>query len=79
MLELIRERSKGWLAKAILALITVPFALFGIDAYLRDAGSSAPIAKVNGEAISVQEYSNAMQSLRNRLQAQGEKDLSILE
>jgi len=79
MLELIRERSKGWLAKAILALITVPFALFGIDAYLRDAGSSAPIAKVNGDAISVQEYSNAMQNLRNRLQAQGEKDLSILE
>lgn len=79
MLELIRERSKGWLAKAILALITVPFALFGIDAYLRDAGSSAPIAKVNGEAISVQEYSNAIQNLRNKLQSEGQKDLSLLE
>lgn len=79
MLELIRERSKGWLAKAILALITVPFALFGIDAYLRDAGSSAPIAKVEGQAISVQEYSNAMQNLRNRLQSEGQKDLSMLE
>ncbi len=79
MLELIRERSKGWLAKAILALITVPFALFGIDAYLRDAGSSAPIAKVEGQPISVQEYSNAMQNLRNRLQSEGQKDLSMLE
>ncbi|MGZ8252387.1 MAG: SurA N-terminal domain-containing protein [Methylophilaceae bacterium] len=79
MLELIRERSKGWLAKAILALITIPFALFGIDAYLRDAGSSAPIAKVNGEVISVQEYGNALQSLRNKLQSQGQKDLSMLE
>jgi len=79
MLDLIRERSKGWIAKLILALITIPFALFGIDSYFRDAGSSAPIAKVDGQSISVQEYSNAMQNLRNRLQADGQKDLSMLE
>jgi peptidyl-prolyl cis-trans isomerase D len=79
MLEAIRARTQGWLAKLILALITVPFALFGIDAYLKDAGSSAPIAKVDGHAISVQEYSNALQNLRNRLQSEGQKDLSMLE
>ncbi len=79
MLEAIRERSKGWLAKLILTLITVPFALFGIDAYLRDAGSNASVAKVNGSAISVQEYGNAIQNLRNKLQSEGQKDLTILD
>ena len=79
MLEAIREGVQGWLAKAILAIIIIPFALFGIDAYLKDAGSNAPLVKLDGEAISLQEFSNAMQTMRNRLQAQGQKDLSMLE
>lgn len=79
MLEAIRERTQGWLAKAILVLIAVPFALFGIESFLKDAGSNAPIAKVNGEPVSVQEFGNAVQNYRNRLQAEGQKDLSILE
>ncbi len=40
MLELIRNHSKGWLAKIILVVITVPFALFGIDQYLSGAGGN---------------------------------------
>lgn len=79
MLEAIRERTKGWLAKVILALITIPFALFGIDQYLQGAGSNVPIAKVNGDAITVQEFGNALQNLRNRLQSEGQTDMSILE
>ncbi len=79
MLEAIRERTKGWLAKVILALITVPFALFGIDQYLQGAGSNVPIAKVDGEVITVQEFGTALQNLRNRLQSEGQTDLSILE
>ena len=79
MLEAIRERTKGWLAKVILALITVPFALFGIDQYLQGAGSNVPIAKVDGDAITVQEFGNALQNLRNRLQSEGQTDLTILD
>lgn len=79
MLEAIRERTKGWLAKVILALITVPFALFGIDQYLQGAGSNVPIAEVDGKAITVQEYGTALQNLRNRLQSEGQTDLSILD
>lgn len=79
MLEAIRERTKGWLAKVILGLITIPFALFGIDQYLQGAGSNVPIAKVDGDAITVQEYGNAMQNLRNRLQSEGQTDLTILD
>lgn len=79
MLEVIRAHSKGWVAKLILTLITVPFALFGIDAYLKDAGAGASVAKVDGATISVQEYRNAMQSLRDRLQKENPKDISALD
>lgn len=79
MLEAIRTRSQGWLAKLILTLIAVPFALFGIDAYLKNAGSDAAIAKVADTSISVIEFRNAMQSLRNKMQSEGQKDLSLLD
>ena len=79
MLEVIRAHSKGWFAKLILTLITVPFALFGIDAYLKDAGAGASVAKVDGATISIQEYRNAMQSLRDRLQKENPKDIGALD
>jgi len=79
MLDIFREHSKGWLAKLILALITVPFALWGIDSYLQGAGSNVAVAKVDGQGITVQEYGNAMQSMRNRLQTEGKTDPALLE
>lgn len=80
MLEAIRNHTQGWLAKAILALITVPFALFGIDSYFNSAGSNVAVAKVNGDKISIQEYGNAIENVRNRLQSEGQKvDPAMLE
>jgi peptidyl-prolyl cis-trans isomerase D len=79
MLEFIRKLTQGWIAKVILILVTIPFLLFGIDAYLREAGSTAAIAKVDGTEISIQEFSNAVQNFRNKLQSEGQKDLSMLE
>lgn len=79
MLEAIRERTKGRFAKIILALIVIPFALFGIDTYLQNAGSNVAIAKVAGETITVQEYSNALQNLRNKLQSEGKVDPAMLD
>ncbi|MFW5432135.1 MAG: SurA N-terminal domain-containing protein [Methylophilaceae bacterium] len=73
MLELIRNHSKGWLAKIILVVITVPFALFGIDQYLSNAGGNVPVAKVGKEEISLQEYGNTVETVRTRMQAQGDK------
>ena len=66
MLEAIRSRSQGWIAKVILVLITVPFALFGVDSYLRNAGSKAAVAEVNGNAISVQEFNKSLQDARTQ-------------
>ncbi len=80
MLDAIRNQTQGWIAKAILALITIPFALFGIDSYFNDAGSNVAIAKVNGDKISIQEYSNAIDNVRSRLQSEGQKvDADLLQ
>ncbi len=73
MLELIREHSKGWLAKIILGAIVVAFALFGVDQYLSGAGRNVPIAEVDSQEISLQEYSNTVEDVRLRMQAQGDK------
>ncbi len=79
MLDAIRKHTTGWMAKAILALITVPFALFGIDSYLNQAGSNVAVAKVNGNKISIQEYGNAIENVRNRMQADGKVDATMLD
>lgn len=80
MLEALRKHTQGWMAKIILALIVVPFALFGIDSYLNQAGGQVAVAKVDGQKISLQEYSNAVENARNYMQSQGQKvDTDLLE
>lgn len=80
MLEALRKHTQGWMAKVILALITIPFALFGIDSYLNQAGSQVTVAKVGSRKVSMQEFSNAVENARNYMQAQGQKvDTAMLE
>ncbi len=69
MLDVIRERAQGWLAKVILALITVPFALWGVDSYLRHGGDGAIVAKVDGQTISKQEFNLALRDQKERMRA----------
>jgi peptidyl-prolyl cis-trans isomerase D len=84
MLDAIRNIGQSRYGKlilsAIMGLIIISFALFGIDSYLNQAGSGVAIAKVNGSKISVQEYSNSIDNVRNRLQSEGQKvDAAMLE
>lgn len=79
MLDSIRSVAKGWVGKALLALITIPFALFGIDSYLSQAGNNVAVAKVGNNEILLQDYSNALQNLRNRLQSEGKVDQAELD
>lgn len=79
MLDEIRTVAQGWVGKVLLALIAIPFALFGIDSYLSSAGSNVAVAKVGGNNISIQEYDNALKNMRNRLQSEGKFDQAQLE
>ncbi|MDC0238981.1 SurA N-terminal domain-containing protein [Candidatus Thioglobus sp.] len=69
MLGAIRKKSKGWVAYLIVGLITVPFALFGIQEYM--GGSSNPaVASVDGEDISLTTYYQELNIQQRNLQQQ---------
>lgn len=66
MLQAIREKVTGWIAYGIIFLISIPFALWGVNSYL-GGGEIAPAAIVNGEEISVRELDQAYANYRQRL------------
>jgi len=51
MLQNIRDNTQGMIAKFIIAAISVPFVLFGIESLFHGGGSNH-VAEVNGEGIS---------------------------
>jgi peptidyl-prolyl cis-trans isomerase D len=50
MLQNIHDKAKGWVAYLIIFLISIPFALFGINSYLGGGGNRI-VAEINGEEI----------------------------
>lgn len=67
MLDKIRNSTDSKLAKIILGIIIIPFALFGIDSYLSSLGSNVYIAKVNEVDISAQQYQNTEAMIRDQM------------
>ena len=69
MLGAIRKKAKGWVAYLIVGLITVPFALFGIQQYFGGSANSV-IAIVDGEDITVNTYYQQLNTQQRQLQQQ---------
>ena len=69
MLERMREGSQGVVAKSILIVIILSFALAGVSGYLGTTSENAAVT-VNGEAISQQSVEQAYQNERATLQQQ---------
>jgi len=67
MLQSINDRIQGWLGWVIVALISVPFALWGIQSYL-EVGGEKFVAKVNDTEISTTTFDRALAQQRARLQ-----------
>jgi len=62
-----RIRNSRWLGYAIVAAISIPFALWGVQAYFQ--GSDPQVAaEVNGEPIQERQVSQAVSSRRQQLQ-----------
>jgi peptidyl-prolyl cis-trans isomerase D len=57
------------MAKVILALITVPFALFGIDSYFNNRSADTSVATVNGQKISRIAFDRAVKDQQSELAA----------
>ncbi len=75
MLQEIREKAQGWIAWAIVILISIPFALWGVQEYM-GVGGVPTVAKVNGQEITERDLDNAVH--RQRAEA-GDAELSLAE
>lgn len=67
MLEVIREHAQGKIAKTILVLITIPFALWGVDSYLKQGGGGPVVAKVGEQEIHQNEFSQTLKEQQERM------------
>lgn len=74
MLQNIRDNSQGWIAKTIIGVIVALMALTGFDAIFQATTNSNDAAKVNGENISQNELSQAVDMQRRQLMQQLGKD-----
>ncbi|MES9832783.1 MAG: SurA N-terminal domain-containing protein [Candidatus Thiodiazotropha sp. DIVDIV] len=69
MLQEIRDKAQGWIAWAIVILISIPFALWGIQSYL-GIGSEPVAANVNGVEITERGLESRFQRFRQQLRDQ---------
>ena len=67
MLQTIRDHATGWFAWLVVILISVPFALWGINQYF-GGSSQTDVAKVNGTEITSQAFQKRFEQEQNRLQ-----------
>jgi len=74
MLQNIRDNSQGWIAKTIIGAIILLMALTGFDAIFQATTHKNEAAQVNGEEISQNELSQAVDMQRRQLMQQLGKD-----
>ena len=66
MLTAIKDRASGWIAWALVFLISIPFALWGINSYFEGA-SKVVVASVNGVEVDEAVYQQALSEQRRSL------------
>ena len=67
MLEAIRRHSQGWLVKALLGLIAVTFALFGLDTYFQGDRRAGVIAEVGEMPITQDAFAEELRVQADRM------------
>ncbi|MBY8975797.1 SurA N-terminal domain-containing protein [Rhodobacteraceae bacterium NNCM2] len=74
MLEFLRRGVKTWVAKALLGLLIISFAVWGIGGEIFSFSFSTPIASVGNTKVTAEEFARAMEREQNRLsQSAGER------
>lgn len=67
MFDLVRNNKR--LVQVLLALITLPFAFWGMESYQRSAVTAQDLAEVAGQKITLQEFAQAQRDQQERLRA----------
>jgi len=70
MLQNIRKNSQGAVAKIIVGLIVVVFALFGVESIVGGLSGEPEVASVNGEGITESKFARALEGKRRQILAQ---------
>jgi peptidyl-prolyl cis-trans isomerase D len=65
MFDAVRNNKK--VVQGFLALITLPFAFWGVESYVRNAGDGNDLAKVGETKISRQQFDNALREQQDRM------------
>ena len=68
-------RNNRRIVQIFLALITLPFAFFGVESYFSNQGAGESVAKVGDSKISPQEFQQALQAQQQRLRSSVGRDL----
>lgn len=74
MLQTIRDKSQGIIALVIVILLCITFALWGIHNYFYGSSANQPVAKVNGQVITAQQFQLSFDRFRQQ-QLQNNPDL----
>ena len=69
VLQSIRDRLHGIIAIFIFAILIIPFAFVGVSSYFT-SGTVNAVAIVNDQEITLNDFNNAFQNYRRRMQAQ---------
>ena len=79
MFDAVRNNKR--IVQVFLALITLPFAFFGVDSYMRNAGSGGDVASIGDIKITQQQFQQTLREQQDRLRTQlGDKfDPKMLE
>ncbi len=67
MFDAIRNNKR--IVQVFLAMITLPFAFWGVESYVRNAGGGDEVATVGGSKVSQQEFQAALREQEERMRA----------
>lgn len=74
MFDAVRNNKR--IIQIFLALITLPFAFWGVDSYFRSSSGAEELANVGGSKISRQEFAQAVRDQQERLRGQMGRDFN---
>ena len=79
MFDAVRNNKR--IVQIFLALITLPFAFFGVESYMRSSGSGDQVAKIGDVKITQQQFQQAVREQQDRLRNQlgGQFDPKMLD
>lgn len=79
MFDFIRNNKR--LAQIVLAILVVPLALFGMDAYFSDGPGGREVARVGDSAISTAEFDRQLQERQERIRrdSEGQVDAALFK